>query len=348
MRISRVLTFGTALCAVALFAAQPASAAASTAVPAPSAIAHASTGCGGAVVHTPQPGTALTAQSLGLPAIAGSFYAEAASHHVTWLSSLTCTSRPITHPLTPAAATPRAASTTSQAASTGRSNTIDSSNWSGYQINQTVQYVQSGWTVPTVTRPVPAYSSSGAYYSSIWAGIGGGFNAGSGALIQAGTSQDILSNGATSDYAWYEIVGGTGDTGSEREISLPIHPGDVVGDGSLWTPTGGAEMGVCNFTSGTCVNFTLASSAPGTSAEWIVEAPYNGGILPLADYGTATFVNGCWAPSYYANAPCYTLTAGAPTAIALESYVLGAYHILSSPGPMNSSGGGFTTTYYLP
>jgi hypothetical protein len=162
-----------------------------------------------------------------------------------------------------------------------------------YQINQTAQYAQSGWTIPVVVRPKPGYSQSG-YYSSIWTGIGGGFNAGSGALIQAGSTQDISPTGATSYYFWYEIVGGTGDTGSEVKVSnLDAHPGDIVGSVSIWTPDGGAQMGVCNFTSNQCLSFTLPSSAPGTTVEWIVEAPYSGGILPLADFGSVTFVNAC-------------------------------------------------------
>ena len=302
------------------------------------ALTHAAPGCDGAVVQTPRPGTQLTAESLGLPASVSAFYTEAANHHVTWLSTMDCTVTNRSHALLPA--TPHVGEVTNTS--------LQSSNWSGYQINQTAQYAQSGWTIPTVTKPFPGYSTSG-YYSSTWSGIGGGFNSGSGALIQSGSTQDISSTGTTSYYFWYEIVGGTGDTGGEVRVSgLAAHPGDVAGSVAIWTPTGGAQMGVCNFTSNVCLSFTHSSSAPGISEEWIVEAPSAGGILPLANFGSVTFVNACWAPVYFQGASCSTISAGRPSAISLLQNVFGANQVLASPGPINATGNGFTVTYEQP
>jgi hypothetical protein len=254
--------------------------------------------------------------------------AEALHRHVTWLTTLSCTATGIRHD-------PKVV------------NGLVSSNWSGYQVTQHANYAQAGWTVPTVTAPVPGYSTRG-YYSSTWAGIGGGFNAGSGALIQAGTTQDVAANGATTYYAWYEIVGGTGDTGSEQRINnLPVHPGDVVGGVGLYTASG-AQAGVCNFTLGTCISVPLASSPAGTTAEWIVEAPYSGGVLPLANFHNVTFVNACWAPVYVQGGSCSTIAAGGPQAISLQANVLGGLQTLAIPGSLTADGGGFTDSYYQP
>jgi hypothetical protein len=344
MGIRAKLTFGAALCALTLAVGQPAFATpAQTSAPASAgAVAHAtSSACAGATVLTPQAGTVATAHSMGMTAGADGFYAHAAASHATWLSSMSCTKTGRTHALQPAGGS---------AAGAVRNAGLVSSNWSGYQINKTAQYVQSGWTVPTVIRPNPGYSTNG-YYSSTWSGIGGGFNAGSGALIQSGTTQDVSANGTTSYYAWYEIVGGTHDTGGEVRINnLAVHPGDVVGSGVEWTPAGGAIMGVCNFSSGAgCINFTLTSSAPGTSEEWIVEAPYFNGVLPLADFGQVNFINACWQTTFQSGGSCSSISASGPQAISLQQYVFKAYQTLAAPqGGFTNNGQNFSDLYFLP
>jgi hypothetical protein len=297
-------------------------------------------------VKTPRAGTTVSAASMGMPAGTASFYARAAASHATWLTDLSCTRTGLTHPLKPA----RSASGVGSDSITnnGVKNNFVSSNWSGYQLSRTAQYVQSGWTVPTVTKPVPGYSSIG-YYSSTWTGIGGGFNAGV-PLIQSGTEQEISNAGVATYYFWYEVVGGSGDTGSEVRISMPVHPGDFVGAVSLWSASTGAEMGVCNFsTTNTCVQFTVASSAPGNSVEWIEEAPSNGGVLPLANFHTVRFANACWAPTYYVGlSTCNTISSGGPQGITLQQYVFGSYQTLAIPGAIDSTGGAFPVSYYPP
>lgn len=262
-------------------------------------------------------------------AASGGLFAEALSRHVTWLTTLSCTATGIRHDGAP------------------RVNDLLSNNWSGYQVTQRANYAQGGWTVPTVTAPVPGYSTTG-YYSSTWAGIGGGFNAGNGALIQAGTTQDVAANGATTYYAWYEIVGGVGDTGSERRINnLPVHPGDFVGGVGLYT-AGGAQAGVCDFTINTCVSVPLTSSPPGTTAEWVVEAPYAGVILPLVNFHTVTFSNSCWALTYVQGGSCSSIAAGGAQPITMEQYAFGAWQNVAIPGALSADGGGFSDSYYQP
>ncbi|GAA2000776.1 G1 family glutamic endopeptidase [Catenulispora subtropica] len=343
MGIRAKATLGAALCALALAVAQPAGAASAPAGP----VAHASSGCAGATVLTPRDGAVATAQAMGMTSAADGFYARAAESHATWLSTMSCSKTSHTHALKPATITTAAAG--AGAGAGVRNAGYLSSNWSGYQINGTSQYVQSGWTVPTVTQPMPAYSTTG-YYSSIWSGIGGGFNAGNGALIQSGTAEDVNASGQASYYAWYEIVGGTHDTGGEIRINnLPVHPGDAVGSGVEWTPSGGAILGVCNFsTGGGCINFTLASSAPGTSEEWIVEAPYFNGVLPLADFHSVNFVNACWQTTFQSTGTCSSIAAGGPQPISLEQYVFKAYQVLAQPqGGLTNNGQNFTD-YYIP
>jgi hypothetical protein len=351
-----MLTVGVALAALALGTAQTASAAPSPAAARGGAVVHDAPGCAGVKVLTPKPGTAATAAAMGMTANADGFYARAAASHAMWLPTMSCTTTARTHALKSASGASGASATSAASgARTGagtaaiRNTNFISSNWSGYQITQTAQYAQSGWTVPTVSLPSPGYSGSG-YYSSTWSGIGGGFNAGSGALIQSGTAQDISASGQTSYYAWYEIVGGTHDTGGEVRINnLPIHAGDAVGSGVEWTPTGGAVLGVCNFSGAGCINFTLASSAPGTSVEWIVEAPYYNGILPLADFDVVNFVNACWQTTFQTSGSCLSISAGRPQGISLQSYVFRSYQILANPvGGLTNNGENFTDMYFQP
>lgn len=357
MGVRKMLTVGVALGALALGTAQTASAApaaaaktaATSTAPAVArggAVVHDAPGCAGVKVLTPKPGTVATAAAMGMTASADGFYARAAASHAAWLPTMSCTTTARTHALKPASAT--SGSRTGAGTAAIRNTNLISSNWSGYQINQTAQYAQSGWTVPTVSLPSPGYSGSG-YYSSTWSGIGGGFNAGSGALIQSGTAQDISAGGQATYYAWYEIVGGTHDTGGEVRINnLPVHPGDAVGSGVEWTP-GGAVLGVCNFSGAGCINFTLASSAPGTSVEWIVEAPYYNGILPLADFDVVNFVNACWQTTFQTSGSCSSISAGRPQGISLQSYVFRSYQVLANPvGGLTNNGENFTDMYFQP
>ena len=157
-----------------------------------------------------------------------------------------------------------------------------SSNWSGYALssstNGTYNSISGQWVVPTVQ------SSHGSSYSSSWIGIDG-FNNSS--LIQTGTEQDY-SSGSAHYYAWWEIL-----PASETEISpsqYPVQPGDHMSaniqnnGGGKWTITISDSTENWSFTT------TQNYSGPGTSAEWIEEAPTIGGrVATLANYGQATF-----------------------------------------------------------
>ena len=146
-----------------------------------------------------------------------------------------------------------------------------SSNWSGYARAGSYTRATAAWVVPSVA------SSRKATYSSQWVGIDG-FNNGS--LIQTGTEADFY-NGSAHYAAWWEIL-----PAAETVIpSITVHPGDHMtasiakGSGSSWTIT---------ITDGSQTFTTVRSySGPGSSVEWIEEAPSVGGrVAPLAKYSS--------------------------------------------------------------
>lgn len=160
-----------------------------------------------------------------------------------------------------------------------------SSNWSGYAVssNHRGAYtsVSGTWVVPSVTAPNG--SNTGSYYSSSWVGIDGFNNS---KLIQTGTEQDVVS-GSTSYSAWWEIL-----PAPETAISSttdPVSPGDTMT--ATITQLSGSEWNITLTDSTKGWTFTTSQTyrGPGTSAEWIEEAPTVGGqIATLADYSSPT------------------------------------------------------------
>jgi hypothetical protein len=161
-----------------------------------------------------------------------------------------------------------------------------SSNWSGYAVfaagskksqGESWTYVSGTWTVPTVS-PTAGVTS----YSSIWVGLDG-YN--SGTVEQIGTEQDVSSTGSTRYTAWYELYPKMPVT-----ISYAVSPGDrmtasvsYVGKSSFTLTISDDHWNAPFQVTRTCAN------AKRSSAEWIVEAPWSGGVLPLADFGVVTF-----------------------------------------------------------
>lgn len=162
-----------------------------------------------------------------------------------------------------------------------------STNWSGYAVETSLTAPQSGvvtdvhahWTVTTVT---PTAMNA---YSSTWVGIDG---YSSSTVEQIGTEAD-WQNGVAVYYAWYEMY-------PKRAYlirNFAVHPGDVISGEVTYTGNRRFQLTLTNLT--TARTFTLTQKTGGnvqrSSAEWIVEAPYSGGVLPLADFGTVPFTN---------------------------------------------------------
>ena len=159
-----------------------------------------------------------------------------------------------------------------------------SQNWSGYNVSAfgggsftPVTSVSADWTVPTAT----AHKSGEAENSALWIGIGGGcVDSGcaltDSTLIQAGTEQDVNSDGTTSYSAWWETI-----PAPSVDSGLTISPGDhmqvSIVQGSVpevWTIT------ISDVTTGKNAAATV-SPTPYTSdystAEYILETPVTAG-----------------------------------------------------------------------
>lgn len=158
-----------------------------------------------------------------------------------------------------------------------------STNWAGYADETNLSNPQSGvvtdvqgtWTVPSVD------CSSGDGYAAIWVGIDGDS---SNTVEQTGTEQDCV-NGAPAYSAWYEFY-----PKRSYNISLAVSPGDVM-FAEVRYAGGSFTATLTNETTGASYSVKQKTHAARSSAEWIVEAPYSGGVLPLANFGTATFSN---------------------------------------------------------
>jgi hypothetical protein len=124
-------------------------------------------------------------------------------------------------------------------------------------------------------------------FSAAWAGIDGFTNSN---LIQAGTEQDYI--GGSAHYsAWWEIL-----PAPETVIpSITVLPGDsitvsiVKTSGSQWSIKL-TDNGKAGHAAQPSFTTTQNYSGPGTSAEWILEAPQvNGHIATMAQYGSTAF-----------------------------------------------------------
>lgn len=160
-----------------------------------------------------------------------------------------------------------------------------STNWSGYAAltnlsspqSNAVSDVKSSWVVPTLA------CTSANTYSSAWVGIDGYSD---GTVEQIGTEQDC-SNGNPAYYAWYEMY-----PKLSRRISLAVKAGDTISAEVKYQANGSYQLKLVNQT--TSQSFTTTQKnvkAHRSSAEWIMEAPSSGGVLPLSNFGTIQFSN---------------------------------------------------------
>ena len=103
---------------------------------------------------------------------------------------------------------------------------------------------------------------------------------------QTGTEHECY-NGQASYYAWYEMYPKPG-----CKISLAVRAGDVMVGEVKFIGQGKFVLSLKNLTTGKSYTTTQKSNqAVRQSAEWIVEAPWSGGVLPLANFGIEPFSN---------------------------------------------------------
>lgn len=155
------------------------------------------------------------------------------------------------------------------------SGTLEAHNWSGHIFTgPTFTAVSGQWVVPTVQL-----SAAGAY-SATWLGVDGVNNT---SLIQAGTAQDT-ANGTTTYDDWYEILP------ANEALVASVSPGDHIQASITEDSPGTWTIAITDSTSGQGFSQAFAYSGPGTSAEWIEEAPaVDGQQSALANFGTAQF-----------------------------------------------------------
>lgn len=164
-----------------------------------------------------------------------------------------------------------------------------SNNWSGY-VSMTdihnpalgsVSFVSGTWIVPQLL-PTPDTS-----YTAIWVGIDG---YASPSVEQLGT-EHVWINGAQQNIAWYEMY----PNPAYQIDGFPVSVGDVIEAAVTYTGSNQFQLKIINHTQNVYTvipaNLTQSSTANRNSAEWIVEAPYSSGILPLSDFQTITFSN---------------------------------------------------------
>jgi Peptidase A4 family len=135
--------------------------------------------------------------------------------------------------------------------------------------------VTGSWTQPAVT------CTTAKTYSSYWVGLDG-YN--DNTVEQLGTEGDCL-NGRPRYYAWFEmyphqsmLVGVTVTPFHSYSASVPS-----AGHGTF-------ALHLADVTTGSSFSTVQkANQAQASFAEVIVEAPYSGGTLPLANFDTVNF-----------------------------------------------------------
>jgi hypothetical protein len=199
-----------------------------------------------------------------------------------------------------------------------------STNWSGYAVSGFGPYqsVASSWRQPAVDC-----SQTPTAWSAFWVGLDGDTT---NTVEQTGSEADC-SKGTAVYYAWYEMY-----PKYPVNYANPILAGDSLSASVTYSASGYFTLTISDATrrwSHTATQRLKAAKVG--SAEVIAEAPSGrGGILPLADFGTAVFsgamVNG---------SPLTSSTPGLdPITMSSSSTV--------SAAPSAIGGGSFTDTWY--
>jgi hypothetical protein len=223
--------------------------------------------------------------------------------------------------------------------------TVSSQNWGGYvaqtnfssPANNAVSAVYGTWTVPTLGSPVPTCTTAPSEtYCAIWVGIDGFSN---GTVEQLGTEHE-WSNGVSTHYAWFEMY----PAGSYEILGFPVRPGDSISAVAAYTSTNQFTLVIQNNTARVAftvpASYTRSTSAQRSSAEWIIEAPYENGILPLSNFGTINMTN------------CTTVIQGVNGAINNTRWQNDDITMVTSTGQIKSAssaltnGTAFTTTWF--
>lgn len=137
-------------------------------------------------------------------------------------------------------------------------------------------------------------------------------------------------------YDWWEIY-----PENSVQVVANVSPGDHIT--STVTRSGSSYTLTVTDSTHTADSFSTTqtySGAADSSAEWIAEAPSgSSGVYPLTDFGS-------WTPS--GSAVSEGSTSGVISSFPDDEITLengGAGAVEAQPGPLNSSGNGFTVTW---
>jgi len=223
-----------------------------------------------------------------------------------------------------------------------------STNWSGYAVTGTsgaFATVSSSWTQPTLN----CTAVSGSTYSAYWVGLDGFSDQ---TVEQIGTEANCVNNRASYS-AWYEMYP---SNPYEVSVGLAINPSNQIkaivnynppaatttifrGRTRTVTTAASYTLTLTNNTTGKSFSTSISSrqTYARSSAEVITEAPYNNGILPLADYGTANYTNALVNGSPLGSLPN------------LQDIVMQNPHgMLSTPAGFDSTNNNFSVTWSNP
>ncbi|HVT69385.1 MAG TPA: G1 family glutamic endopeptidase [Trebonia sp.] len=157
---------------------------------------------------------------------------------------------------------------------------VTSLNWSGYAASGTpgtFTSVSTSWTQPAVT------CGAASTFSSFWAGLDGD---GTTTVEQTGTEADC-SNGAATYAGWYEMF-----PNAPVFYDNPVQAGDAMSASVVSNGGGSFTLTLTDATQNwTQTTQQTNASAQLGSAEIIAEAPSNGTVLPLSNFGTVNFTN---------------------------------------------------------
>lgn len=157
---------------------------------------------------------------------------------------------------------------------------MTSVNWAGYAALGTpgqFTSVSTSWTQPAVT------CGAATTFSSFWAGLDGD---GTNTVEQTGTEADC-ANGAATYQGWFEMF-----PNAPVFYPNPVKPGDAMSASVVANGNGAFTLTLSDATGNwTQTTHQTSATAQLGSAEIIAEAPSNGTVLPLSNFGTVTFSN---------------------------------------------------------
>jgi len=193
---------------------------------------------------------------------------------------------------------------------------VASENWAGYAATGAAgsfTSVSSSWPQPAVA------CGATATFSSFWVGLDGD---GTPTVEQTGTEADC-AHGAASYQGWYEIF-----PNAPVFLPNPVQPGDAMSASVVSGGSGTFTLTLSDATQGWTQTTRQAEPAAQLgSAEVIAEAPSNGTVLPLSDFGTVTFTAAAVNDAPIGNSATLselTMESAAGTALATPSALTGS------------------------